>query len=92
MTSIDLKKLESLSCLKIDESQEHKMLAGIQGVVEMLHAIDQVNVNSFSDNQTNPTQLATDVVDDTYLFDKNKTSQSVNIQDGLFLAPKVISK
>lgn len=92
MTTVNLKKLEALSCLKLDESKEQSMLQGIEGVVDMLHSIDQITVASIPDNNDNPTQLANDVVDSTYLFNKNEQSQSVNIQDGLFLAPKVISK
>jgi hypothetical protein len=58
----------------------------------MLHSIDQINVASIPENHNNPTQLANDVVNGEYCFDKTKESKSVNIQDGVFLAPKVISK
>lgn len=89
---IDLEKLEALSCLKIDESKKSSMIDDINGVVDMLHSIDQINVVSIPENHNNPTQLANDLVNGEYCFDKEQPSQSVNIQDGVFLAPKVISK
>lgn len=89
---IDIEKLEALSCLKIDDSKKSRMIDDINGVVDMLHSIDQINVASLPENHNNPTQLANDVVNGEYCFDKTKESKSVNIQDGVFLAPKVISK
>lgn len=89
---IDLSKLESLSCLKVPDSLKPEMVKSINEVFKMLHEIDKVKVNNFNFNSNSPTVLADDKVDETYLFDKTKQNPSVNIQDGFFLAPKVISK
>lgn len=88
--NIDLKKLEELSCLHLPEDKEDSMLKSIQGVVDMLNEIEQVNVNSNQENFNNPTNLAEDQVNDNFSFEKSKPNLSVNIQDGFFLAPKVI--
>lgn len=89
---VDLSKLESLSCLKVSEALKPEMIKSIEGVFVMLHEIDKVNVDNFNFNSNSPTILAEDKVNETYLFDKTKQNDSVNIQDGFFLAPKVISK
>jgi aspartyl/glutamyl-tRNA(Asn/Gln) amidotransferase C subunit len=91
-TDIDLSKLESLSCLKIPDEQKASMIDGIKGVVDMLHEIDQVNINSNANVLNTPTVLSKDEVNNSFSFEKDKTSESVHIQDGAFLAPKVISK
>jgi aspartyl-tRNA(Asn)/glutamyl-tRNA(Gln) amidotransferase subunit C len=89
---IDLSKLESLSCLKVPEELKEEMLKSINEVFGMLHEIDKFKVDNINYNSNSPTLLAEDTVNDNYLFDKTKNNASVNIQDGFFLAPKVISK
>ncbi len=90
--NIDLKKLEELSCLRLPKDKEEDMSKSIQGVFEMLHEIDKVEVNHINSNSNSPSILADDVVNNEYLFDKNVENDSLNIEDGFFLAPKVISK
>ena len=89
---VDLKQLESLSCLKISDDQKDKMISSINDVFGMLHAIDNVDVPKQSTPLLNPTKLVADAVDDTFVFNKNEKTNGINSQDGLFLAPKVLNK
>lgn len=89
---IDLKQLESLSCLKIDDAQKENMISSIQGVFQMLHSIDSVTVEKQPLAIQNPTPLAADKVDNTFTFNKNQNIKGIHLDSGLFLAPKVLSK
>lgn len=90
--SIDLSKLEALSCLKIKEESKDSMISSISDVFTMLHDIDKINVSNFSNNSNNPTQLANDEVNESHLFNKNEKTDGIYTTDGLFLAPKVLNK
>lgn len=92
MKSLEIEKLEKLSCLSIPESDKQSIKNSIEEVFEMLHKIDRVNIDNKNEKENKPTLLSKDEINNEYLFDKTKPSESVNIQDSFFLAPKVISK
>lgn len=92
MKSLEIEKLEKLSCLSIPEIDKEPIKKSIEEVFEMLHKIDRVNIDNKNEKENKPTSLSKDEINNEYLFDKTKPSESVNIQDSFFLAPKVISK
>lgn len=87
---MDIKKLEELSCLKIEVSQQHKMEQSLNSIVDMLHSIDSVNFSEKLQKEEEKSYLAEDTINDTYLVNNNNESYHTN--EGLFLAPKVIHK
>lgn len=92
MSNVDIEKLEQLSCLKLEKEYKKEFEESIKGVFEMLHQIDKIQVTDNKILDKTPTILAEDEISSNYLFDKNQESNSLNIVDSFFLAPKVISK
>lgn len=87
---MDITKLEELSCLKIPSAYKEKVEHSLDGIVQMLHSIDNIQLPQKNPNYNQVTTLATDNVENDYLIDKDNTD--LHIVDGLFLAPKVIHK
>lgn len=83
---MELEKLEKLSCLKIEESYKLRLVKSIEGVMDMLHEVDTLVVKKPEDINFSPTVFRTSEIAQD--FDKN----SLPIEEGLFLAPKVIKK
>ena len=92
MSNVDIEKLEQLSCLKLEKEHKKEFEESIKGVFEMLLQIDKIQVTDNKILDKTPTILAEDEISSNYLFDKNQESNSLNIVDSFFLAPKVISK
>lgn len=82
---MEIEKLEKLSCLKIPESQRSYILKNLEGVMGMLHEVEELQVPEISSIQYEKTQFrqAVDIV-----YEK----ESLHLEDDLFLAPKVIKK
>lgn len=80
-----IEKLEKLSCLKIDESQKSYILKSLEGVMAMLHEVDELEAPSVSGTEYKKTQFR----DAIAIVPKRI---SLHLEDGLFLAPKVIKK
>lgn len=87
---MDIEKLEHLSALKIDDNIKDSLDKSLSDIVDMLHAIDEINISSVPVIQLKESNLVNDEVDSEYLENKNNTI--LNSQEGFFLAPKVISK
>lgn len=87
---MDITKLEELSCLKISSEHKEKVEKSLDGIVQMLHSIDDIQLSKNNTNYNQVTTLASDCVEEDYLVEKDNTD--LHIIDGLFLAPKVIHK
>lgn len=89
---LDLQKLEALSCLAIREEEKASLLESLEGVVSMLHDIDNVEITDRVTPSHQPTPLAIDQVDSGLLFDRHLPDKGIHAVDGVFLAPKVIHR
>lgn len=87
---MDLEKLEKLSALKLPESQHKEMYHSLSGVVDMLHAIDTIEITAKSNMFNEATVFENDEVNTEHL--ENKNNSLLNTHEGYFLAPKVITK
>jgi Asp-tRNA(Asn)/Glu-tRNA(Gln) amidotransferase C subunit len=80
-----IEKLEKLSCLKIDDLQRPYILKSLEGVMAMLHEVEELETPSISEIKYEKPQFR-----DAIAVVPHKTS--LHLEDGLFLAPKVIKK
>ena len=80
-----IEKLEKLSCLKIDELQKTYILKSLEGVMLMLHEVEKIEPPQVFEAIYEKTQFR-----DAVAIVPKKTS--FHLEDGLFLAPKVIKK
>ena len=82
---MEIEKLEKLSCLKIPESEKSYILKSLEGVMGMLHEVEELEVPEVSNIRYEKTQFrqAVDII-----YEK----KSLHLEDDLFLAPKVIRK
>lgn len=81
---MDIKKLEKLSCLKIDTDQKEAILSSIEGVIYMLKEIDSLKVSEIVSNKVQLTVFRKDL----QVQENSKTG--LHLEEGYFLAPKVI--
>lgn len=83
---MNIDKLEKLSCLKIKDEQKTLILSSIEGVVSMLKEIDSLKVNDFVSGKEHTTVFRKD------LKIQDNSKEGLHLEDGYFLAPKVIIK
>lgn len=89
---VDIKKLEQLSCLKIQEKDKEKIIQSLTGIFDMMHALDSVEIGNIKEQKKEITHLAEDTLTKEFIFSKEEEVQGLHIEDGYFLAPKVIKK
>lgn len=82
---MQIEKLEKLSCLKISESAKQKISASLDGIIVLLEEVQDITlplleIPSYSDTIFRSSNTACE----------DKTS--LHLEEGLFLAPKVIKK
>lgn len=82
---MEIEKLEKLSCLKIQESQKSYILKSLEGIMNMLHEVDELKPPCIQDIIYEKTKFRQDAV---IISEKD----SLHLEDGLFLAPKVIKR
>lgn len=87
---MDIIKLEALSALKLNPEIKDSVEKSLMGIVDMLHAIDSIEIKETPSIEFKESKLAMDVVDNNYLEEKDNSK--LNLHEGLFLAPKVIIK
>lgn len=87
---MDIIKLEALSALKLDPEIKDSVEKSLLGIVDMLHAIDSIEIKEIPTIDFQESKLADDLVDNNYL--QQKDNSNLNLHEGLFLAPKVIIK
>lgn len=93
---MDLEKLEKLSCLKIDKQHTQSMEKSLQGVIEMMQSVTMLSAKDFDEKSVELfAQKSTNFrMEDALgeLASKEQPAQSLHVQEGYFLAPKVVKK
>lgn len=84
---MDIEKLEKLSCLKIPDDKKQELAKSLDGVFNMMHAIDTMKSNIQSKDELLKTEF---VIAESEKF--NRQSNELPVENGYFLAPKVIKK
>lgn len=96
---MELEKLESLSCLKIESAHRQKIMQSIEGVLDMMHQIDKLELpqTNTGKNQSVSVKESSDITKDLIenksgLVFRHETVEGLHLEQGYFLAPKVIEK
>ena len=89
---MDLEKLEKLSCLKIDIKNKENIQKSLDGVFEMMHSLEKLEIPILNKIEPIPTVLAEDTKTDEFMVNKEHGVSGLHLESGYFLAPKVIKK
>lgn len=90
---IDIKKLEQLSCLKMQEKDKEKIIQSLSGIFDMMHQLDNVEIEeSIKEPMKELTYLEKDSFSKDFIFSKIEQVEGLHIEEQYFLAPKVIKK
>lgn len=86
---IDIKKLEKLSCLTIDTKVEIQLSESLSNVIDMMQDISSISI----DNIVQP-PCSHNFIEKTtnHLYSKDEKIEGIHLEQGMFLAPKVIKK
>lgn len=84
---MDIKELESLSCLRLKEDDRENLRKDLNNVLKMMHEIDGLPVNKES-TKMSENSIFMEVKSE--FIEKN--SNTLNLHEDKFLAPKVIKK
>lgn len=87
---VDIKKLEKLSCLNLSEDVKEKVATSIEGVMAMIQEIEQLDTPVLKSNDYRKTSLSVNA--EEIMYDRKQDVQGIHLEDGMFLAPKVIKK
>lgn len=90
MKQEDLIKIEKLSCLSVNEKDKEYYSNSLDSVLSMMHDIDKLDVSNI-DVVVEKSQMRIDKVEDNLVDICNKID-GLHVEDGYFLAPKVINK
>lgn len=86
----DIKKLEKLSCLHLDEQIKQNVAESLDGVMLMIKDIENLEMPLLKSDNYRKTELSVDYQEK--LHSREDKVQGVHLEDGMFLAPKVIKK
>jgi aspartyl/glutamyl-tRNA(Asn/Gln) amidotransferase C subunit len=90
---MELEKLEALSCLKIKDEHREKLTQSIQGVLTMMHQIDNLQLSEkFMDNSHPEKSSVQNLNKDAMIVSRHEHIDGLHLEQGYFLAPKVIEK
>lgn len=89
---MQLEKLEKLSCLHLDPNLKEGVKKSLQGVFEMMEQLESISMPKLLPLISEATQLVEDKYQIDNLVKKEDIDKSLHIEDGYFLAPKVIKK
>ena len=97
---MNLEKLEKLSCLQINEEDKHFFEESLSEVFDMMDNIANVPTGNQNDNIIHNTDINYNsslnsnekFSNDNTTLNRDKEYEGIQLTDGLFLAPKVISK
>lgn len=87
---INVEKLEKLSCLKLDETTKEKVSQSIEGVLIMIEDIEKLPIPEINTKDYQKHQFQSS--ENGLLFDKEEKIEGLHLEQGMFLAPKVIKK
>lgn len=86
----DIKKLEKLSCLHLDEDVKQNVAESLDGVMGMIKEIENLEMPLLKSDGYRKTELSVDAKE--ILHSREDKVQGVHLEDTMFLAPKVIKK
>lgn len=86
----DIKKLEKLSCLHLDESVKQNVTESLDGVMGMIKEIERLEMPMLKSDTYRKTELSVDAQE--RLYSREDKVSGVHLEDTMFLAPKVIKK
>jgi aspartyl/glutamyl-tRNA(Asn/Gln) amidotransferase C subunit len=90
---MDITKLEKLSCLKIEEVNKESLEKSLHGIFDMMKSLEEVVIPKTTQLiNYEITSLVEDKINFTNLVDKAQQVSGLNMEQGYFLAPKVIKK
>ena len=93
---MNLDKLEKLSCLNIKEEDKAMYINSLDGVFDMMNSISQIDNKNDNDNllvQQQVTELdSEEKLVASEMINRQKEYKGVHLEQGVFLAPKVIKK
>lgn len=87
---MDMKKLERLSCLKIDESELKKIENSIDDVWQMIGEINEVEVNQIVNKVDDKGTVF--LKRNEPMFDIQEKTMGLKNEEGVFEAPRVVHK
>lgn len=87
---VDIEKLERLSCLKLNPDIVQEITKSIQGVITMINEIEKLKNPVVKETPYNKNILYAQ--SNEKLYSKSESVKGVHLEDGMFLAPKVIKK
>jgi len=83
---MEIEKLEKLSCLKIKENYRQKVAISLDGIMSMLAEVEQIEIPLVDAPEAPLTVFRSACADSA------PDTSSLHLEEGLFLAPKVIKK
>ena len=93
---MNLDKLEKLSCLNIKEEDKAMYVNSLDGVFDMMNSISQIDNKSDNDNLLVQQQVielySEDQLVASGMINRQKEYKGIHLEQGVFLAPKVIKK
>lgn len=87
---VDIKKLEKLSCLHLSEEVKTKVATSIDGVMSMIKEIESLDMPVLKSDSYRKTDLTVEAKE--RLYSKEDSVSGLHLEEGMFLAPKVIKK
>lgn len=88
---MDIEKLEKLSCLKIKEEDKSSIQKSLEGVFHMMSELDKIEMPILEKESKVKTIFREDMGKEVMII-KEKSVEGLHLEDGFFLAPKVIKK
>ncbi len=86
----DIKKLEKLSCLHLDEEVKQNVAESLDDVMAMIKDIESLDMPVLKSDTYRKTELS--INSEERLYSREDKVQGVHLEDSMFLAPKVIKK
>ncbi len=88
---MDLKKLGRLSCLNISDADSSYFQDSLTDVMNMMDSIEGVEYHETKDT-TQKSPIVENFENNPIMLNKGNTYQGILLEQGVFLAPKVIKK
>ena len=88
---MDLQKLEKLSCLKLEDHQKKEVEKSLEGVFLMMEQLELVPIISIEKVEDDKTIFREQSTREDFIK-RQERQDGLHLEDGVFLAPKVIKK
>ena len=85
---INIGKLEKLSCLKLDEKIKADILKSIEGVIDMIKEIEQLDIPDIKIGAPEKTEFSGEY--NETLYSREYKVSGTHLENKMFLSPKTI--